>query len=150
MKNQVLDTRDLVEKRDELKSQIYLDFKERFESEIEDIEEFEDFENKDTFEESDLLEEIDITDFLELWEDEFNEISEINYIEENCSDFQYGETLIHEDYFTEYCEELCQDCGYISKDFPSWIEIDWDATANNISADYSQCEYQGEQYLFRS
>ena len=37
MKNQILDTRDLIEKRDELKSQIFEDFKNRFESEIEDI-----------------------------------------------------------------------------------------------------------------
>ena len=28
----------------------------------------------------------------------------------------------------EFAEQLCQDCGYITKDFPSWIEIDWQAT----------------------
>jgi hypothetical protein len=149
MKNQVLDTRDLIEKRDELKSQIFEDFKNRFESEIEDIDDFEDFESKETFEDSDLVEELDITEFLELWDDEFNEIAEINEIEENCEDFQYGATLIHEDYFEDYCKDLVEECGYISKDFPSWIEVDWKATAGNMSADYTTVKYRGEEYLVR-
>ena len=149
MKNQVLGTRDLIEKRDELKAQIFEDFKNRFESEIEDIDDFEDFESKETFEDSDLVEGLDITEFLELWDGEFDEIAEINEIEESCEDFQYGETLIHEDYFEEYCEELCIECGYISKDFPSWIEIDWKATAGNMSADYTTVKYRGEQYYTR-
>ena len=150
MKNQVLDTRDLIEKRDELRTQIFEDFKNRFESEIEDIDDFEDFESRETFEDSDLVEELDITEFLELWDDEFDEIAEINEIEEECSEFQYGETLISEDYWEDYCRDLVEDCGYISKDFPSWIEIDWEATASNISADYTTVNYQDETYYIRN
>lgn len=41
----------------------------------------------------------------------------------------YPVTLIRDSYFTEYAEELVTDCGYISKDFPHWIAVDWDATA---------------------
>jgi hypothetical protein len=149
MGNQLLDTRDLIERRDELKSQIFSDFKERFEEEIEDVDDLEDFENKEEFEDSELVEGIDITDFLEMWDDEFKEIEEINEIEENCTDFIYGATLIHEDYFEEYCKELVEDCGYISKDFPSWIEVDWDATANNMSSDYTSVSYRGDDYYVR-
>ena len=149
MKRDILDTRDLIEKRDELKADIFSDFKERFEEEIEDIDDLEDFENEDSFIDSELLENIDITDFLETWDDEFKEIEDINEIEENCEDFQYGATLIHEDYFEDYCRDLVEDCGYISKDFPSWIEVDWEATASNMSADYTSVTYQGESYLVR-
>jgi hypothetical protein len=57
--------------------------------------------------------------------------------------------LIEEDDFDEYCKELLEDCGYISKDFPVWIEIDWDATANNVRQDYQEVEFRGTNYLFR-
>ena len=140
MKNSVLDTRDLAEKRDELKEQILDSFKETFEHYAEQTENFEDI----------LFEEEEIQSWKEIWEDELKEIEEINEIEEKCSEFQYGETLIREDYWEEYCEELCIECGYISKDLPSWIEIDWSRTAGNISKDYSVLEYQGETYYFRN
>ena len=41
-------------------------------------------------------------------------------------------------------------CGYISDDFPSWIEIDWEATAENVKQDYSELEYEGETYFYRA
>lgn len=51
--------------------------------------------------------------------------------------------------FEDYCEELVTDCGYISRDFPMWIEIDWTATANNVKRDYSEVEFRGESFLYR-
>ena len=38
----------------------------------------------------------------------------------------------------EFAEQIASDCGYISRDFPSWIEIDWAATWENLSYDYSE------------
>ena len=140
MNTQILDTRDLIEKRDELKEQILTSFKETFEHYAEDTDSFEEI----------LFEEEEIQAWVEIWQDELKEIEEINEIEEECSEFQYGETLIREDYWEEYCEELCIDCGYISKDFPNWIEIDWNATANNMSADYTTVNYQDEIYYIRN
>jgi hypothetical protein len=60
----------------------------------------------------------------------------------------YEVTLIPEDEFAEYTEDLCKDCGYISKDFPSWIEIDWEATADNVRGDYNEIEFEGTTYLY--
>lgn len=57
-------------------------------------------------------------------------------------------TLIPEDEFKEYVQDLCEDCGYISKDFPSWIEIDWDGTADNVRGDYNEVEFEGTTYLY--
>ena len=39
----------------------------------------------------------------------------------------------------KFAEETCTDCGYISKDMPSWIEIDWQKTWDNaLSHDYTE------------
>ena len=59
------------------------------------------------------------------------------------------ESLISEHYFTDYMRELLEDCGYIPKDFPTWIEVDWEATAKNVKADYSTVEINGTDYYFR-
>lgn len=67
----------------------------------------------------------------------------------DVADWQYGETLIRYSYFTAYCRETVEDCGYISKDFPNWIEIDWDATARNMRHDYVELTFDGVVYLAR-
>ena len=37
----------------------------------------------------------------------------------------------------DFAEQLCQDCGYITRELPSWIEIDWQATWDRaLSYDY--------------
>lgn len=135
-----LDTRDLAETREELKQSILDSFLETF-PHYEDM--------TDTFEDI-RFEEEEIESWKEDWLDELKQIEEIDNIENECSEFSYGETLIEEDDFEEYCEELITDCGYISRDFPSWIIIDWEATANNVRQDYSEVDYQGITYLFRA
>ena len=140
MRQDCIDTRDLIEKIDELKQQILDSFLETFEHYEDQTDDFDDI----------LFEEEEIQNWKGDWEDELKEIEEIDKIEDELgSEFDYGVTLVHEDYFEEYTEELLIDCGYISKDFPSWIEIDWEATANNVKQDYTEVEYQGETYYGR-
>ena len=38
----------------------------------------------------------------------------------------------------EFAEQMVSDCGYISRDMPSWVEIDWAATWENLSYDYHE------------
>ncbi|WP_439132419.1 hypothetical protein [Polaribacter sp.] len=135
-----LDTRDLEEKRNDLKEQIFNAFIEEFPQYEEITESYEDIKQ----------DKEEITSFIDLWNTEIEEIEEINEIENDCSEFYYGETLINENYFEEYVKDLLTDCGYISKDFPHWVEIDWNSTAENVQQDYSQCDYQGETFYFRS
>lgn len=61
-----------------------------------------------------------------------------------------GETLINRSYFVEYVEELCVELGYISEQHPSWIEIDWEATATNMEVDYTSGYWDGEEFLVRT
>ena len=61
----------------------------------------------------------------------------------------YPLTLIHENYFEDYTEELVTDCGYISRDFPLWIMIDWNEKAENVKVDYFNVDFDGETYWTR-
>ena len=46
----------------------------------------------------------------------------------------------------DFAEQLCQDCGYITRELPSWIEIDWEKTWDNaLSYDYALI---GEGHIF--
>ena len=136
----VLDTRDLIEKREELKEKIFNDFLECF-PQYEDM--------TDSYDDI-LMEEEEIQDWKEGWYKEIEHIEEIDSIEEEIgSEFDYGTTLIDEYDMEEYVKDLLEELGYIPKDFPSWIEIDWSSTADNVKQDYSEVTYQGREYFYR-
>lgn len=129
----VLDIRDIFERIEEL------------ETEIKEVEEsFETSANVESLEEDrdELQEELNkLTSFVGEFEG--------NGGDEEWRGSWYPVTLIRESYFTDYAEEFVKDCGYISNDLPSWIEIDWEATAENIKVDYSEGEFDGVIYLAR-
>jgi hypothetical protein len=140
MSTQVLDTRDLIERRDELKEGILNSFLETFEHYEERTESFEDI----------LFEEEEIQEWKEDWSDEIDEICQIDNIEDTLgSEFEYGVTLVREDYWEEYVEDLLVEIGYLPEDLPCWIEIDWASTAYNVKQDYEEVLYQGDTYLGR-
>lgn len=58
--------------------------------------------------------------------------------------------LIAEDYFVTAMQELVTDIGDLPQEIPSYLEIDWEATAENLKADYSEVELDGETYYHRS
>ena len=71
-------------------------------------------------------------------------------IESNSDEgFEYGIQLIHESDIDDYLNEMLVDCGYIPKDMPSWIEINWEATYNNMKQDYSEIELNGNTFYVR-
>jgi hypothetical protein len=61
----------------------------------------------------------------------------------------YPGHLIRDSYFTEYCKELVEDIGDMPNGIPSYIVIDWDATADNLCVDYSSVGFDGETYWYR-
>jgi len=69
--------------------------------------------------------------------------------DEEWRDAWYPATFIRDDYFTEYAEELVKDCGYIARGFPSWIDIDWESTAENVKQDYSSIYVCDMEYWYR-
>ena len=38
----------------------------------------------------------------------------------------------------QFAEQIVTDCGYINNNIPSWVEIDWQATWENLSYDYHE------------
>lgn len=75
---------------------------------------------------------------------------------EHSSDWVHGETLINETYFTDYIEQLINDCYEMPKEFNSdgWpyrhITIDYEAAANEAKADYSEVNFDGNVFLIRA
>ena len=66
--------------------------------------------------------------------DEFAEEFDVDSVE-HFEDIYYGEF----ENGAEFAEQLCQDCGYITRELPSWIEIDWQKTWDNaLSYDYTE------------
>ena len=61
------------------------------------------------------------------YSEELTELEELKGEISNNSEegFEYGIQLIHEDDIDEYLHGLLIDCGYLPKDLPHWIEIDW-------------------------
>ena len=139
----MIDTRDLAEKREELQTDLVDSFNDFFDTEIEDFDELikyiDDSENEDVQE----------------WRydnsNDFEHIEEIDELEEEISEFSFGETLIPEDDFTEYCEDMVDDC-YNLRDVPGFIKdnINWEGVASDLSVDYTNVTYQGKSYLVRA
>ena len=145
----ILDTRDLQDRLEELQG-----LKEAVEdarSTVEELLAVDASEKTETWE-ADLD---DARDSLENAEsaftsDEQDELAELETLADEVSEWTSGNQLIPEDDFEDYCQELCEDIGDIPRDLPSYIVIDWEATARNLKADYSEVEYQGTTYLYRS
>ena len=69
--------------------------------------------------------------------------------EDYAEDWDHGVILIRDSYFTEYAQELLEDCGSIPKDLPHYIHIDWEATARDIRVDYTPIDFSGTTYWVR-
>ena len=75
-----------------------------------------------------------VDDYGQLVVDEFIEEFDVSTIE-NFEDMYQGQY----DSGAEFAEQIATDCGYISRDFPSWIEIDWEKTWDrSLSYDYTE------------
>ena len=143
-----IDTRDLIETRNDLKQQILDNSNERFNTEHADFDDIGLFLNDEA---SKYITDEEREEFEVYWSDEFKQIAEIDNIENECEEFEYGCTLVDENDFEEYCEEELEQCGYFDKDFPQWIKnnIDWEGIASDMKEDYQEVDYQGTSYLYR-
>lgn len=63
-------------------------------------------------------------------------------------DWQYGETLIHRNYFKECMDEMIEDCYELPRNIPYWMSITLDY--DTLEMDYVSVYLDGEEYLIRS
>lgn len=89
----------------------------------------------------------------EVGNDEAAELHALRALAEEASgyaaDWDHGESLIRESYFTEYCQDLLEGIGGIPKNIPSYIKIDWEETAKNLKVDHTEVDYGRVTYLIR-
>jgi len=160
----VIDSRDIIERIEELASEaqdayeVYVDeykqeeydtYVEAFPPGIDEVPL-----DKDDWLIENGFEPLDVDDWLDTQgDDEMEELKHLKALQEEAEghvpDWRYGATFILEDHFKEYTMEMLEDCGYIPKDFPSWIEVDWDATDNNVKMDYTEFTLGDYTYLAR-
>jgi hypothetical protein len=78
---------------------------------------------------------------------------------ENSSDWDHGETLIHESFFVEYTKDLIDDCYPEIREIQShqgnrWpyrhIKIDYESAAEELKQDYTCIDFDGEPYYVRA
>ena len=65
----------------------------------------------------------------------FLEIFDIDCIS-NCRDAYMGSY----ESGAEYAQQIAEDCGDVPRNMSSWIEIDWEASWNNLSYDYVESD----------
>ena len=144
----IIDTRDLYKRQQELQSELET-LQDAVSDAQEALNECEDADDQETL--ADTLNEA--TAELEDWQSEYQEeLDELNDLESEVGDeWMHGETLIDEDDFEEYAQELAEDISGMPQDQPwPFNYIDWEQAANELRVDYSSCDYQGNTYLFRS
>jgi hypothetical protein len=75
----------------------------------------------------------------------------VGFRDENkdSGEWDYGQIFIHVNYFEEYVQGLVVEIGDLPSDIPGYIEIDWEATSENVRMDYSLVDFDGEEYLTR-
>lgn len=87
---------------------------------------------------------------------EFNTLKELlDELRGNGGDEQwrgdwYPVTLIRYSRFEDYAKELAEDIGAINRD-AKWPNnhIDWESAAKELQQDYSSCDFDGIDYLYR-
>jgi len=151
----VFDSRDCIEYLEYLEQELIDAFNEKYplsysEGEHEDLESVDNIDY--------LFEYVGVIGFESFFKEYSDEINHYNNIksfftelEKYGNDWKYGSSIIHEDYFTEYSEELCIEVGEIPKDLPWYIanHIDWNSVADELKADYTEVEYENETYYIR-
>ena len=144
----VIDSRDVIARIDELRDEIETRNDEIMELEEElNLLEHDDQEDRDN-----LSSQIDdLHDEIEEIKEELDPLVALaDEAEGYSADWKYGEALIRDDYFTEYAQQLAEDIGAIQSDM-DWpaSHIDWDAAADALKMDYSAVDFDGETYWIR-
>ena len=96
----------------------------------------------------DFIENYGQTEFLTYYETYHRLVDDYgqNLVDEFAEEFDVDSVEHFEDMFQgqftsggEFAEVIASDCGYVSRELPSWIEIDWEKTWDKaLSYDYTE------------
>jgi len=87
-------------------------------------------------------------------EDDAAELAALRALQDEAQstpDWRYGETLIRDDYFTEYAQQLAEECDMVSEaDRWPMTCIDWEEAARQLQVDYFTVDFDGVTYWVRA
>ena len=87
---------------------------------------------------------------LDSWEgDNLEELEALQALKDEVPEWDDGNTLVPEEDWIDYVEEMLKDYGYLPPEIPWYIEIDWEKTAENIAQDYGTVDHLGTTYYYR-
>ncbi len=96
----------------------------------------------------DFIENYGQTEFLTYYETYHRLVDDYgqNLVDEFAQEFDVDSVDHFEDMYqgqynsgADFAEQIATDCGYVTRDLPSWIEIDWQKTWDNaLSYDYTE------------
>ena len=88
--------------------------------------------------------------------DELDTLTEVISQGEDSPDWNHGTALIHENYFTQYTQDLIEDTCEVPAEFSSgkwpWthMNLDYEAAAEELKQDYTTIDADGHTYYLRS
>lgn len=85
-------------------------------------------------------------------QDELDLLEQLKEDLEGDSEWEYGLTLINENYWQDYAEECAMDFGFIDRDKQyQWPFncIDWEEAADQLQMDYSEVDFNGTTFYYR-
>ena len=150
----VIDSRDIIEEIERIQSEI-----DNLNQELEDLEfELDSFDHTDDRDDVDAVKNkiVDISERVAELEEELKPLTDLEEEASSSPDWRYGETLIRDDYFTEYTQQLVDDCYEVPSEFDSgdwpWrhMEMDWEAAADELKSDYFDVDFDGVTYWIRA
>ena len=96
----------------------------------------------------DFIENYGETEFLTYYETYHRLVDDYgqNLVDEFAQEFDVDSVDHFEDMYqgqynsgADFAEQIATDCGYVTRELPSWIEIDWQKTWDNaLSYDYTE------------
>ena len=102
----------------------------------------------------DFVEKHGETYFLTYFEEYADMVDKVGreVVEAFLENFDISDVSSLEDYYqgqynsgAEFPQMIAEDCGDIGRKMAGWIEIDWEASWNNLSYDYVEC---GNRHIF--
>lgn len=150
----VLDSRDVIARRDELRAEI--------DDLMDTLRDAVSFRDEAALERPDIIHvELEnvvteahraVSDWNDVNKEELDALTALcEEGEQYASDWEYGETLIRYSYFEDYARQFAEDIGAVSG-MESWPQncIDWEKAARELKYDYTAISFDGVDYYVRN
>lgn len=78
------------------------------------------------------------------------EASDIFELRDDCNAYSRGDTLINEDYWVDYVQQMAEDMDGVNTSNWPYNHIDWEEAAEALRVDYTTITWRGQNFYVRS